>query len=142
MNNIYSIQTNQLILFGKSLGCSIACEIATKITPLALLLQSALTSIRDMTRFKFPFLPGIEYLISNKFNTYGKINQINCPILFVHGDLDSTIPIKMGVSLYEKYQNTKLFIKAKGAGHNNVEEVLGINYFKQIESFVTSNCSK
>ena len=95
-----------------------------------------------MTRFKFPFLPGIEYLISNKFNTYGKINQINCPILFVHGDLDSTIPIKMGVSLYEKYQNTKLFIKAKGAGHNNVEEVLGINYFKQIESFVTSNCSK
>ena len=142
LNNIYSIQTNQLILFGKSLGCSIACEIATKITPLALLLESAFTSIRDMTRFKFPFLPGIEYLISNKFNTYGKINQINCPILFVHGDLDSTIPINMGGSLYEKYQNTKLFIKAKGAGHNNVEEVLGINYFKQIESFVTSNCSK
>ena len=41
LNNIYSIQTNQLILFGKSLGCSIACEIATKITPLALLLESA-----------------------------------------------------------------------------------------------------
>ena len=142
LNTNYSIPINQLILFGRSLGASIACEIATKITPLALLLESAFTSIRDMTKFKFPFLPGIEYLISDKFNTYDKLNQINCPILFVHGDLDKTIPIKMGVALYEKYQNTKLFIKAKGAGHNNIEEVLGIDYFKQIETFVTANCLK
>ena len=140
LNKTYSIQSNQLILFGKSLGCAIACEIAIKINPLALLLESPFTSARDMAKFKFPFLPGFEHLISDKFNTYTKINQINCPILFIHGDLDKTIPIKMGLTLYEKYQNTKLFIEAKNAGHHNIEEVLGINYFKGIESFITANC--
>ena len=121
------------------MGCSIACEIATKVTPLAVLLESAFTSAREMAKFKFPFLPGIEYLISDKFNTYKKINQINCPILFVHGNLDTTIPIEMGRKLYKTYQNTKQFIEAKNAGHNNIEEILGIKYFKQIESFVTNN---
>ena len=139
LNKTYLIDTDKIILFGRSLGCSIACEIATKINPLALILESAFTSARKMAKLKFPFLPGVENLISDKFNTYKKINQINCPILFVHGTMDTTIPIEMGVELYEKYQNTKEFIEARNAGHNNVEEVLGIKYFEQIESFVNNH---
>lgn len=140
LNKTYSIHSNQLILFGKSLGCAIACEIASKINPLALLLESPFTSARNMAKFKFPFLPGIEYLISDKFNTGAKIKQINCPVMFIHGDSDKTIPIKMAVTLYESYQNTKCFLEANGAGHNNIEQVLGISYFEQIKSFITTNC--
>ena len=140
LNKTYSIEPNQLILFGKSLGCAIACEIAAKINPLALLLESPFTSARNMAKFRFPFMPGIEYLISDKFNTCAKINQLNCPIMFIHGDSDRTIPIKMAITLYKSYQYSKFFLEANGAGHNNIEQVLGISYFEQIESFITTNC--
>ena len=139
LQETYLTRTDQLVLFGKSLGCAIATEIAIKVNPLALLLESPFTSIREMVKYKFPYIPGVQYLISDKFNTYKKIDDIHCPVMIIHGDSDMTIPQHMGKTVYNKYKHAKLFLNATNAGHNNIEEVLGERYYLEIESFLKSN---
>lgn len=60
-------------------------------------------------------------LVKNTFNTAQLIPHINAPLLIIHGDSETLIPIPHARRLYDmvKEQPKTKFVEIKGVGHNN-----------------------
>jgi len=110
-----SIAPQEIIVYGESLGGAVAVEIAAGEKVAGLILEGTFTSIEDMARRIYPFLP--RSLIVNKFDVASKINSVRCPVLIMHSEDDEVVPAEMGRSLYEKASGPKRFLSLKG-GHN------------------------
>ena len=105
----------QIILFGESLGAAVATEMALKNKVGAVILESAFSSVSDMTKQILPLFPTL--LLRSRFDSYSKINSIKVPKMFIHSHNDEIVPYALGRKLYEKAASPKLFVEISG-GHN------------------------
>jgi fermentation-respiration switch protein FrsA (DUF1100 family) len=122
--------------FGRSLGCAVAAEMALRHPPRALICESGFTSIKAMTKSAYPFLPGIDLLVTTKYDTLSKIRQVEVPAMFLHGTQDDIVPFKMSKELFEAANEPKRFYAIEGAMHNDTYEVGGEAYFRALHTFV------
>ena len=66
--------------------------------------------------------------------------QINRPVLFLHGDKDSRIPMWFGLRNYEACPSAdKRWYTVRGAGHNNLWRIAGDSMRQQVNLFLTVN---
>jgi len=122
-----------LVIHGISLGGGAACYLAEKFNPLALSLESTFTSIPDMCRVVYPWIP--KFLVGTKFNNLERISSLNLPIQVFHGTEDDLIPIKMGQEVFKKANDPKWFITIEGAGHGDLLEKAGDLYEQSFQTF-------
>jgi fermentation-respiration switch protein FrsA (DUF1100 family) len=127
----------QLVYFGESLGSGVAVEMATRTTPAAVIIQSGFSSAVDVGKHRYPFLP-VSLLMKDHFDSLAKIKAVGCPLLFIHGERDLTVPLSSGQALYEAAPEPKEWLLVPGAGHNDVVGVGGQPYWKKIEDFLQS----
>lgn len=107
---------NNIIIFGRSIGSGPATDLANDLCtnimytkPAMLILQSAYLSIKDMASHVISNISFVGHLLSQiipsfiteKFDNKKQIQQINCPIYFIHGELDELIPKEHSLKLYE-----------------------------------------
>tara|TARA_B100001123_G_C15330450_1_gene1031035 strand:+ start:88 stop:897 length:810 start_codon:yes stop_codon:yes gene_type:complete len=97
--NKKGIQNHQIILYGESLGTSIAIEIGQNKNFAGIILESPFTSMIDMGKKFYPIFP-IKLLLKDKYNSKNKIKNIKFPILIMHGQKDELVPFKMGKEIY------------------------------------------
>ena len=71
--------------------------------PKGLILESPFTSIVDMGKRKFPFLP-VQLILKDKYDNLKKISFIKCPVLYLHGKSDNLVPKYMSDILIERTQ--------------------------------------
>ncbi len=126
---------HDLVYFGESLGCGVAVEMAKRQPPLGLILQSGFSSALDVARRVYPFLP-VRLLMKDRFDLKKKMAKIFCPILFIHGERDSTIPMKLSRALYEAANNPKTWFPIPEADHNDLPWVGGKTYLDGIQVFL------
>ena len=125
-----------IIIFGKSLGGAPAIDLATRVHPAGLIVQSSFTSIPDMAGTFVPFFPGI--LLRTKMDSINKIGRISCPKLFIHSPADELVPCEMGRRLYAAAAEPKRFYEVPGASHNNTWMAGGKTYLEEIRAFATT----
>ena len=131
---------SSIMLFGRSLGTALAVDIASKITCLGVILEAAFTSTDDMMQRYFPFFkPPVTSTV--KYDSLSLIDKITSPLLFVHGQLDQTIPVSMARRLFERARTSKEFYEIPGADHNDTYLVGGHEYFAVWQKFLI-NCLK
>ena len=130
------IPVERVILFGESLGGAVAIDLATRVRPTGLIVQSSFTSIPDMAKVIFPFLP--RFLVRTKMNSIDKISKVDCPKLFVHSPPDEVVPYEFGRRLFEAATEPKQFYEIPGASHNNTYLVGGQPYLEVLRRFVRS----
>ncbi|MEI6634708.1 MAG: alpha/beta hydrolase [Chlamydiota bacterium] len=106
-----------IVAFGRSLGGAVAVECALRRKVSALIVESAFTSTADIGREVLPFLP-VRLLVTQKFDSIGKIGSITVPKLFIHGRDDEIIPFSHGKRLFEAAAEPKRFVPLAG-GHND-----------------------
>ena len=128
-------EADQIIFFGRSLGAAVAVELARKAPPRALILESPMTSIRDMAREVFPILP-LGGLIRTEYDSLSKIKSIRSPLLILHGDRDDIVPIDHGRRLFEAANSPKEFYLIPGASHNDTYHVGGQPYWETWKRFL------
>ena len=126
---------NRILYFGESLGSAVAVDLALKAPPRALILESPLTSIQDVAKAKFPYLP-VGFLIRDKYDSLSKIQKIHVPILILHGDRDGIVPFDQGRRLFEAANPPKEFYTIPGADHNNTYVVGGLPYWEAWKRFL------
>ena len=131
------VDSRKIVYFGKSLGAAVAVDLARQHEPQGLVLESTFTSIRNMAKKHYPFLP-LFLLVRTKYDSLSKIGRISSPVLIVHGDRDELVPISQGRRLYEAAKGPKSFYEVHGAGHNDVTGVGGEDYFKTMAEFLRS----
>ena len=111
------LQDRAVIVFGRSLGGSIAAWLATQVTPGALVLESSFTSARDMAARMFRILP-IRYLCRFKYATVEYVRNVKCPVVVAHSTDDEMIPFTHGQRIFEAAPEPKFF-QALSGGHNS-----------------------
>jgi len=128
------IADNEIIIFGRSMGGAVATWLASRYTPNLLILESTFTSVADMGKHYYPYLP-TQLLARIKYASIDRIGDIQCPILFSHSQTDEIIPFELGVQLFEQAQEPKMFLQLEG-GHNDGFIVTGRSYVEGIENFI------
>jgi fermentation-respiration switch protein FrsA (DUF1100 family) len=127
----------RLVIFGRSLGGAVAIELGTQQPAAALIAESSFTSAQDLAKLHYSFLPGMLLgSMTHKFDSISKVPQLRSPILFIHGDSDTIVPVRMGRSLYDAAAEPKEWYEIRGADHNDMLMIGGADYFRRLIDFV------
>ena len=100
------VKSNQIVLYGESLGTGVAVEMAKKNNFNGLILESPFTSIEKSAKIYYPYLP-VKILLKDRFDSISKIKMVNTPILIMHGKKDDVVPFSMGKELFEQANDPK-----------------------------------
>jgi hypothetical protein len=133
-----SVASENLVIFGRSLGAAVAAEMATRYDSRAIILESPFVSIREMAKVILPVLP-IGPLLSAKFDVIDKVGKITVPLLVLHGDQDEIIPFEHGQKVFAAAREPKQFYRISGAGHNDTFITGGNRYYERLRSFIENS---
>ena len=100
IKSTFKASDNQIFVCGRSLGTSSAIYLSSHRSPKALFLISAFTSIKNVGSDIF-----LSIFVEKIFKSIDFIENIKCPILFIHGIKDSLISYHHSEKLYEKVKN-------------------------------------
>ena len=134
------VDSTRIAYFGHSLGSAIATELAEVHPPKALLLQSPFTSALEMARrvVSRPVVVAWKPFSRIHFDTRRAVADLDVPISVAHGKRDRLVPYKMGVEVYDAAKRKGVFLLVDGAGHNDVADVGGEEYWKWIAAALTT----
>ena len=125
----------QIILHGESLGTAVAIDLASRRPCAALILEAPFTSAGDVAA---TMVPVIGPLLVRSFDSLPKIRWIRMPMLFLQGDRDEVVPLRLGQKLFAAAQGAKTFWVIPGAGHNDILETAGAEYGHRLTAFYES----
>ncbi|MCU1740066.1 MULTISPECIES: alpha/beta hydrolase [unclassified Pseudomonas] len=113
-------------IYGHSLGGAVAVDLAERLAgdkaaPKAtgLIIESTFTDLGDAARAAIPTSLPVSWILSEKFDSIDKINQIDIPVLIVHGTDDPYVPSRFSKALYEAAAQPKQLLLIKGGNHIN-----------------------
>jgi len=98
--NSKGITEDKIILYGESLGTSVAIEVGQNKDFAGVILETPFTSMVDVGKTKYPFFP-VSFLLKDKYESDKKIKNIKSPILIMHGEVDKIVPFWMGEKIYQ-----------------------------------------
>jgi hypothetical protein len=123
----------RIVLFGRSLGGPIAAWLAGRVPVAGLILESTFTSLLDMARLHYPWLP-VRWLLRIRYPTLELARQVSCPVLIAHSPDDETIPYAMGQRLHQELPGS-WFLSLSG-DHNRGYLTTGVTYLRCLDAFL------
>lgn len=99
------IAPEDLVIIGHSLGSGVAADLASRKKSGKLILCSGFTSLPEVGQELYPWLP-VRLLLKYHFNTAAKLPKVNASILFLHGDRDQIVPVKMSRTNHQIAQDS------------------------------------
>ncbi len=106
-----------IVVFGRSLGASVAARLASQHQPLALIVESSFTSVPDIAQELYPWLPA-RWLSRLSHATRDYIRDVRCPLLVIHSRDDEIIPFHHGEAIYSSANKPKTLLTIHGT-HND-----------------------
>jgi pimeloyl-ACP methyl ester carboxylesterase len=103
-----------LLVAGTSLGTFSAVHVASQGRGTRLLLAAPPTSILEAARERYPWFP-IRWLLRYRFDNMANASRVTCPVLVVHGDADTVVPLAHGRRVAEALRAE--FVVLPGVGH-------------------------
>ncbi len=131
------LPAERLLLLGESLGSAVVLDLALVRPCRALILESPFTSVPDMAKAVFPFLP-VASILRTRYDNLAKVGRLRVPLLVLHGDRDSVVPFEQGRRVFEAAPEPKRFFRIAGADHNDTYVTGGEAYWRALTSFVQS----
>lgn len=128
------IPPNEIVLFGESLGGSIAAWLAARHPPAALIIYASFTSAVGMAQELFPYYPA-RLLVRYRYDTLGSLATVTCPLLILHSPEDEIIPYSHGQALFSAAQGPKRLLALSG-GHNDALLVSRDAYARGVAEFL------
>ncbi len=123
-----------IIVFGESLGGAVACWLAERHAPRALVLASTFTSVPDLGAEIYPFLP-VRLISRFKYNTLECVPKVSAPVLVIHSPGDDIVPFSHGKKLYEAAREPRHFLEVRG-GHNDGFVFMRPEWVRELGAFL------
>jgi uncharacterized protein len=123
---------------GESLGAAVALRLAVECPPSALVLRSPFTSLTDVGRLHYPWLP-VARLLTDRFPSIDRVGNLRAPLLVIAGERDSIVPASLSRRLYDAAPERKRFMLVPGADHNDPELLDGGEVVAEIVRFLRRN---
>jgi fermentation-respiration switch protein FrsA (DUF1100 family) len=125
----------RVVLFGRSLGCAMAADLAARVPAAGLILESGFPHLGAMAKVHYPFVFS-ERLLSGRFDALSRLKRIKMPVLVIHGDRDGIVPTRLGRRLYESAPEPREWYEIKEADHNDTYLVGGPAYFRKLRETI------
>ncbi len=113
------LKPDDIVIYGESLGTSVAVQTATVKPARALILEAPFTSMVDAWKQFVPFLP-VGLLLHDRFDSEAVIGTVHMPILIMHGERDRLVGYELGRALYAAALAPKRFESFPEANHVNL----------------------
>jgi fermentation-respiration switch protein FrsA (DUF1100 family) len=124
------VPPSQVVLLGESLGGGVATRLASELSiagtpPGGLILRSTFSSLVDVAAFHYWWLP-VRWVLLDRYPSTERIVHVTCPILVLHGNVDSIIPFSFAQRLFAAAPDVsangiaKKFVTLPGADHNDI----------------------
>jgi hypothetical protein len=109
----------RLVLYGESLGCALALDLASQVPCAGIVLQSPFTSVRDMASRVLPLFPA-HWFLKTKFDNLAKIASVAAPMLFFATRRDEVVPFEQTRRLFEAAPGDPTWVEFDDCGHNEL----------------------
>lgn len=124
-----------IVLFGRSLGGSVAAWLAARTQPRALIVESAFTSVPDIAQEVYPWLPA-RWLSRMQHATRGYVREVHCPVLVIHSRNDEIIPYHHGERIFAAANEPRALLTIAGS-HNDSFVGDEEGYLEGIQGFLS-----
>jgi fermentation-respiration switch protein FrsA (DUF1100 family) len=111
----------RIALWGHSLGSGVAVRLASEQRIAKLVLEAPFSSAVDVAAATFPFAP-VRLLMRDQFRSDQRIARVTAPVLVLHGERDTVIPIASGERLYGLIRGPKRFVRFPAGDHVNLDD--------------------
>lgn len=128
------IAPGRLIGYGQSLGAAVVGELALRRKLAGLILEAPFPSVKAVARRHYGGVP-VDAFLRARYDLAGRLKRVQAPVLVLHGDRDSIIPMELGKAVYDAANEPKEFYRVPGADHNDVYLVGGEDYFERFTHF-------
>ena len=109
----------EISLYGTSLGAAQAVHLARRRQVNQMILEAPFHSMTRMVRLKMPIY-AFDPLIKDKWENDVLINEIDVPLLWLHGRRDRVIPMREGQRLFDLYEGPKDSLIIDDGDHVNI----------------------
>uniref|UniRef100_A0A7S4N1H0 Serine aminopeptidase S33 domain-containing protein n=1 Tax=Prymnesium polylepis TaxID=72548 RepID=A0A7S4N1H0_9EUKA len=143
------LRTDQLVLYGQSVGSGPSVWLATKRDVRALILHSPLASglrslipeSRQNCATPSGFCsPVIMFSTCDMFPNFKRISKVRCPTLLMHGTVDEVLDLSHTTTLHKACppEHRREPYIVTGAGHDDLAEHDPQGYFTTLHNFLTT----
>jgi uncharacterized protein len=109
----------RVVLYGRSLGSGLAAALAAKVQPDLTLLVSPYRSMVAVAGLHYPWVPPA--LLRYPLRTDELLGQIRTPVVLIHGERDTLIPLAHSQALQALAPAAQLVV-LPGAAHGDLQE--------------------
>src|SRR5262249_52079545 len=113
------VASSNIVAYGESLGTGVATRLALMRPVKALVLEAPFTSVVDVGRQVWWFLP-LRLVMTDQYRTIDRICSVKVPLLIVHGARDGLIPVNHARAIYAVANEPKTLAILRRGDHNNL----------------------
>jgi len=131
---VKGVPAEKIAIYGKSLGAAVAIDLASKKKAGALISESGFTSVADLGRDIYKFIP-LWLFVTQKYDSIKKVGSIKTPKLIIHSKNDEIVPFRHAERLFAAAGEPKEFYVMEG-GHNDAFYIHSNECMQRIEDFL------
>lgn len=128
------VSPRRVVCYGHSLGGGVATWLAMHHPGLALVVEGSFTSIPQLGKELYPFVPNWVARIS--FDNLSRMARVQAPVLVIHAREDEVVPVSHGRRLHEAAREPKGLLEIAGS-HNRGFVAAGREDWSAFQQFVT-----
>lgn len=132
------VDPSRVFVAGWSIGSGVAIDLASRRNVAGILVFSAFTSLVDMARRTYPFIP-VSWLLSHRFESETKLKAVTCPVFLAHGTSDRTIPFSMSERLAKSATGAVTLYPVNGADHDDLFTTGGAKLLEAVGVFLNEH---
>ena len=125
--------SDQIIIYGRSLGTGVACELASRVPSKLIILETPFNSIKGATRHAWPFLWN-PFEPRNQFPNDQRLPKISEPVYIIQGTKDRVVPYESAVKLKPGLKSGDQFFVIEGGRHKNLNTFP--EYYQYLDSIL------
>jgi fermentation-respiration switch protein FrsA (DUF1100 family) len=110
----------RIAVWGESLGSGVAVALAAERPIGRLVLEAPFTSAADLAARHYPFVP-VRWLMKDQFRSDLRIAMVAAPLLVLHGERDTIVPIEYGERLFGLARKPKRFVRFPQGEHEGLD---------------------
>lgn len=128
------VRSDQIIIHGRSLGSAIAADLAARVKPAGVILESGFSTLAAVGATLYPWLP-VHLLSRHHYRTIENVTRFRSPVLVAHSRDDELIPFSHGQAVFAAAPEPKTFFVMSGS-HASCVTVTGTRYETEIRNFI------
>ena len=134
-------EADKRFIYGHSLGGAVAVNLAHELAgedeaaqAAGLIVESSFTNLGDVAAAVTNTSLPVRWLLSQEFDSLGKIGEVGIPVLIAHGRDDRYVPSRFSEALFAAANEPKQLLLIDCANHNNGLRMAGNSYRQALQA--------